>query len=356
MAWSLRVSSVLDALNGADGAIVSDPTNVRYISGFAGAYRGACVVAPDYLATVFDRRGQLPEMRPEAFDEPQPADIQSIVQAVGDFEGVLAYEDGHLTVRDVEELNALLGNRVRLVPGSGVIDAMREIKDPDEIGQIEVAAQIADAVLTFLANMRWQGETERTIAIAIEQRMIELGAEGPAFPSIVAKAPGNAMPHAIGGSSRIEQGDLVLIDIGARYSGYVSDITRMFSVGPVSDEISSRYSVLLDAQMRGLDAIRVGAETGAVDSAARAVLKDAGLGEYFGHGLGHGVGLTIHEGPRLSPYVNSRPLRTGNVITVEPGLYFPGAYGLRIEDLVAVTNGEGVVLSRYPKDKPTIVA
>ncbi len=336
--------------------LVTDPTNVRYVAERTSSHGGACLIGPDYSAVVFDRRGALPETPRRGFDEREPADFESILVALGDFEGGLGYEDHHLTVADLQKLDTVLGDRVRLVPAGGVIDAVREIKSPDEIGHIKDAADIADKVLTFLIGISWKGQTEQDIAITIEQKMIALGAEGPAFGSIVAKAPTNAMPHATGGSGRIEDGDLVLVDIGARCSGYVSDITRMFSVGPVADEVAMNYRLLLDAQTRGLNAVRAGAGSGTVDAAARTVLENAGLGEYFGHGLGHGVGITIHEDPRLSPFVSDRTLETGNVVTVEPGLYFPGRYGLRIEDLVVVGADGPIGLSSFPKAEPTVVS
>jgi Xaa-Pro aminopeptidase len=360
---SLRASSriartldVLDQMDGLDGLLITDPVNVRYLAGQPNAVGGACLISPDFSAVVHDRRGELPETPRQGFDTREPADFRSVRQVMGDFVGVLGYEDDHLTVADLRELKAFLDGRGELVAAGGLVDTMREIKSSDEIERIGTAAAMADAVLEFLAGIPWAGKTERDISIATEVEMLRLGAEGPSFPSIVTRPPANAMPHAASGASVIEPGDLVLVDLGVRFDGYLSDITRMYSVGPADADVLRHYAILLDAQERGIAAIADGVDSSIVDAAARDALSEVGLGEYFGHSLGHGVGMTIHEDPRLSPRAVGRPLRAGNVVTVEPGLYFPGKYGLRIEDLVVVGSDSAIVLSAFPKASPTVVA
>jgi Xaa-Pro aminopeptidase len=197
------------------------------------------------------------------------------------------------------------------------------------------------------------GRTEREVAIDVEREMRARGAEDPSFPSIVAGGPHGALPHAEPRDVAIEPNTLVVVDMGCRVDGYCSDCTRTFATGEVSDEMGSVYEVVLAAQEASLGAVRAGAECGAVDAVARDRISEAGHADHFGHGLGHGVGLEIHEAPRLAQNADGS-LVTGNAVTVEPGVYIPGAFGVRIEDLVVVTDDGAEILSHFPKKLITL--
>jgi Xaa-Pro aminopeptidase len=193
------------------------------------------------------------------------------------------------------------------------------------------------------------GRTEREVALDLEQEMRRAGAVGPSFPSIVAAGAHGALPHAVPRDQPIPAGTLVVIDWGAILDGYCSDCTRTVATGPIDDEAIEAYELVRRAQQTGLEAVTEGARCAAVDAAAREVIEAAGLGERFGHSLGHGVGLEVHEGPTLSKRSES-DLAVGNVVSVEPGVYLPGRFGIRIEDLVAVTADGADVFTRLPKE------
>jgi Xaa-Pro aminopeptidase len=197
------------------------------------------------------------------------------------------------------------------------------------------------------------GRTERAVALDLENEMRALGAEEPSFPSIVAAGAHGALPHAVPQDEEIPEGVLVTIDWGARLDGYCSDCTRTFATGDLSAEAAAVYETVRLAQERSLDAVLAGAEGKAVDAVSREIITDAGHGDHYGHGLGHGVGMEVHEQPRLAP-TSEDTLVTGNIVTVEPGIYVPGKHGVRIEDLVVVTDDGRDVLSGLPKDLRTV--
>ena len=225
------------------------------------------------------------------------------------------------------------------------------MKDAGEIALIRAAANLADEALRTVLEDGLAGRTEREVAIELELRMRRLGAEAPSFPSIVAGGAHAALPHAEPRPAEIAADVLVTIDWGALLDGYCSDCTRTYATSErISAEAREVYALVLDAQQRGLDALRPGPNGREVDAAAREVIVQGGHGEHFGHGLGHGVGLEVHEGPRLSRTAGEEPLREGSVVTVEPGIYLPGVLGVRIEDL-AVVRAEGAeVLTGLPKE------
>jgi len=235
------------------------------------------------------------------------------------------------------------------VPVSGLVEQLRIVKDREEIYHIAAAAELADAALRRILGEGLEGRTERDVALALEQDMRRRGASRPSFDTIVATGPHGALPHATPRDVEIRRGDLVVIDWGAELDGYCSDCTRTFSVGEPSQEARAVYELVHEAQLAGLQAVRAGAGGRAVDGTARAVIEGQGHGQHFGHGLGHGVGIEVHEGPRLSQ--RSRDdLVAGNVVTVEPGVYLPGKFGVRIEDLVVVTDEGCDVLTSLSKE------
>jgi Xaa-Pro aminopeptidase len=342
---------------GIDALLVTEPSNVRSLLAQRDLFGGAVLVSPDLQLAAVDRRGRFPE-RPSSpgFNDTEPVDLPSVRHVLQEGIGKIGYEDTHFTTADLEAVQAMGLGGNEFLPVLGVVDTVRELKEPEELRRIGAAMELTDQALTEVAATRWSGRSEREIALAIDVRMRELGAEGPAFPTIVNSQPRNAMAHGVPSDELLGEGDIVLVDVGARLDGYASDCTRMFAIGSLEREISDVYGVLLAAQEAALAVVHSGAERDQVDAAARTMIADAGYGEYFGHSLGHGVGVAIHEGPVLSPITGQPPLATSNVVTVEPGIYIPKKFGMRVEDLVAVTPEGCELLSSFPKQQPVPVA
>ena len=260
------------------------------------------------------------------------------------------FERSHLTYANWEVLRDA---GLDLVPGGGQVERLRAVKSDDELDLIGRATDITNRAYVRLAEERFVGRTERDLAFRFATFLHELGADGEAFPTTVASGPNGATPHAGTSGRVVEQGETVVVDAGAVLEGYASDCTRTFATGQLPDELRRAYDVVLEAQLEGLDAVLPGVSGKDADAAAREVIADAGLGEHFGHGLGHGVGLMVHEAPTLRPE-SQDTLAPNNVVTVEPGVYLPGVGGIRIEDLVVVREGAPVVLTSFPKELVTV--
>jgi Xaa-Pro aminopeptidase len=261
----------------------------------------------------------------------------------------LAFEDAHMTVREHVRLRERLAERVELVTVGDLVEPLRAVKSPDEIQRIRRAAEIADGALRDVMEQGLIGRTELEVAGALEASMRDHGADGASFESIVAAGAHGARPHAQPRPVKIGAGELVVIDWGAQLDGYCSDCTRTLATGDPGESAQAAYELVREAQLAGLEAVRAGVRGRDADSAARKVIDGGGQGEHFGHGLGHGVGLEIHEGPRLSQRSES-VLESGNVVTVEPGVYLAGEFGVRIEDLVVVTDTGSEILTSVPKE------
>jgi Xaa-Pro aminopeptidase len=230
-----------------------------------------------------------------------------------------------------------------------LVEGLREVKAPEELDRIREAAKLADAAFAELMADGIVGRTERALAFALAEKMFRLGAARPSFDTIIAAGPHGALPHATPRDVEVTPGELVVIDWGAELDGYCSDCTRTVASGEPGADGREVYALVLEAQSVGVDAVKAGAEGRAVDAAAREVIATGGHGEHFGHGLGHGVGLAIHEAPRLSQRSDS-VLEAGNVVTVEPGIYLPDRFGVRIEDLAVVTDGGCEILTSVSKE------
>ncbi|HYM58966.1 MAG TPA: Xaa-Pro peptidase family protein [Solirubrobacteraceae bacterium] len=335
----------------ADLLLVTDVVNVRYLTGFTGS-NAMAIVGPDMRRFLTDfRYVERAKAEVSGFDRERAP--QDFVKALGDRwpagELRLGFEDQHVSVRQHARLREVLPDRIELVPAGGVIEAERALKDPTELETIRSAAALADEVYAWLAEAGLVGRTERDVALALEHEMRRLGAEDPSFPSIVASAENGALPHAEPREVEIAAGTLVTLDIGARVDGYCSDCTRTWATGGLPDDLEEIYDLVLRAQQAALDAVEPGRTGREVDAVARDLIGAEGHGEHFGHGLGHGVGLEVHEAPRLAR-TGTDPLAAGNVVTVEPGVYVPGRGGVRIEDLVAVTGDGGEVLTTTTKE------
>ena len=345
-----RVAARLEE-QGLDLLLVTGLTNVRYLTGYTGT-NGLAVVGAGTRRFLTDfRYVEQAGAQVTDFDrETVPRDLRL---GLGDGwpEGAvrLGFEDQHVSVRHARLLRETLPDRVELVPAGGLVEAERAVKEPGELAAIRAAAALTDEVYEVVADQGVVGRTEREIAIALEQEMRLRGGEGPAFASIVASGPHGAQPHALPRDVAVERRVLVTLDIGAKVDGYCADCTRTWATGELPDVLAEIHALVLRAQEAGVAAVRAGLAGREVDAAARDVVDAAGYGEQFGHGLGHGVGLEIHEDPRLAQTSEER-LAPGHVVTVEPGIYVPGRGGARIEDLVAVTAEGRDVLSSTPKE------
>jgi Xaa-Pro aminopeptidase len=346
-----RVSARL-AERELDALLVTDMANVRYLTGFTGSTAYA-VVGPALRRFVTDfryverARGEVPD-----FDREQgpPQLLGALADGWPDGPVRLGFDEADVSVRTHNRLREVLPERVELVAAAGVVEAERAVKEPGELDAIRAAAALADDVYDWLREFGLVGRTEHDVAVELEHQMRLRGASGPSFPSIVASGEHGALPHAEPRAVPIAPDVFVTLDIGARLDGYCSDCTRTWATGDVGEELEEIYALVLRAQLSSLDAVRPGPEGREVDAVARELIAAAGHGDRFGHGLGHGVGLEVHEAPRLSRSNAEMRLAAGHVVTVEPGVYLPGLGGVRIEDLVVVTEDGREVISRTPKE------
>jgi Xaa-Pro aminopeptidase len=341
------------AARGLDTLLVTNLVNVRYLTGFSGT-NGLALVGGERRAFLTDFR-----YLDQAEDEVGPTferlrGKQDLLEdAARLLDGRVGFDDEHLTVKSHARLAELVEEGVELVPAGGLVEELRAVKDEAEVERIARAAALVDEALAALSERGLAGRTEREVALALENDLRERGAEGVSFPIIVAGGAHGALPHASPRDEPIERDSLVIVDLGCTVEGYCSDCTRTFATGALDTETAEVYALVLAAQERALDAVRAGAGAREVDAVAREAIADAGHGEEFGHGLGHGVGLEIHERPRLSP-LGEGTLAAGNVVTVEPGVYLNGRFGVRIEDLVVVREHGPEVLSGFPKALVTV--
>jgi Xaa-Pro aminopeptidase len=339
---------------GLDLLLVNQLVNVRYLTGFTGT-NGAFLVGSGRRVFLTDFRyveraaREVPD-----FERVRGRDdlLESAAELAGP--GRLGFDDQHMTVRAHAKLAAKVGEGVELVPAGGLVEALRAVKDDEEVSAIRRSAQIADEAYRWLITEHGlAGHTERDVALALERRAEDLGADGVSFPPIVAANANGALPHATPRRDAVIPRDtLVVVDFGCVLDSYCSDCTRTFATGDIEPEAAECYELVRTAQEAALVATRAGADVREVDRAARELIEQAGRGDQFGHGLGHGVGLEVHEAPRLAPSA-SGPLEAGNVVTIEPGVYVPDRFGIRIEDLVLVTQGEPEVMTTIPKELTT---
>jgi Xaa-Pro aminopeptidase len=326
--------------------LVTNGVNVRYLTGFASS-NAAMLVEPDRVQLFSDFRYAAAGRAVEGveFVETKRSLLADLAERLS---GRVGFEADDVAYAGYETLAA---GGLELVPRRGLVERLRAVKDEAELGALRRAAALTSEAYERLAGERFTGRTERELAWRMEVIFHELGADGLAFPVIVAGGANGARPHAEPGERTIERGTTVVVDAGCRVGGYNADCTRTFATGPLPDALKDAYGVCLVAQKAGLEAVRAGAGARAVDAVAREKIEEAGLGEAFGHGLGHGVGLLVHEAPRLSPLSpEDETLEAGNVVTVEPGIYLEGLGGIRIEDLVVVGEDGPEVLTAVGKE------
>lgn len=353
------MSDHLDALTAVvverelDALLVSDLVNVRWLTGFTGsnavALLGPALAQPRFV-TDFRYLTQIAEQLDERWEREIATELlRQVVEGLPEERPLrLGFDDDHLTVSQHAKLAELAPEGVELVAAGGAVEGLRAIKDGAEIDAIRAAARLADEALEEVLLAGLVGRTEREVALDLEVAMRRRGAQGASFAPIVAAGEHGALPHAEPRDVPIAADTLVVVDWGAQLGGYASDCTRTFATGELDRRDRAVYELVLRAQEQALAAVAPGPTGKEVDAVARSIIEEAGHGEHFGHGLGHGVGMEVHEGPRLSK-LGEAALVVGNVVTVEPGVYVPGAVGVRIEDLVVVTEHGNEVLTSLPK-------
>jgi Xaa-Pro aminopeptidase len=335
-----------------DCLLVTDLVNVRYLTGFTGT-NGACVVSREERLFLTDFR-YVERAEHEVRDfERLRAGRDLLADLAERLHGRAGFDDAHLSVKAHRTLSEKVSGGVELVPAGGLVERLRAVKDEDELRAMGEAAKLADSVYGGLVERRLQGRTELEVARELEADLRVQGADDPAFPVIVAAAANGALPHAAPRDVEIPGGTLVVVDMGAKVDGYCSDCTRTFATGELASNSAEVYELVLSAQEAALRAVRAGAACQEIDAVARDAIEEAGHGERFGHGLGHGVGLEVHEAPRLAKTAEGE-LEAGNTVTIEPGVYMPGEFGVRIEDLVAVTAAGCEVLTGFAKSLLTV--
>jgi Xaa-Pro aminopeptidase len=324
--------------------LVTAPTNVLYLTGFESS-NAAVLVEQDRVRLFTDfryaeRARELAGVEVEQTERFIYGDLAGRIPDTVGFEADAVSYANHEVLRETG---------VGLVPRRGLVESLRAVKEPGELDAIRRASRITDGVYERLSKEQLSGRTEKELVWRMTELFHELGADEPAFAIDIAAGPTAASPHAVPGDRVVQEGELVLVDAGARLDHYCSDCTRTFAVGDVSHSLREIYDVTKEAQQAGLDAVRAGTTGREADAAARAVIADAGYAENFGHGLGHGLGLMVHEAPTLRPE-STDTLEAGNVVTVEPGIYLSGVGGVRIEDLVVVTEDGCETLTASTKE------
>ncbi len=340
-----------------DGMIITDGYNMDYLSGYKG-HTGMLLFLGECRYLITDSRyTEQAEIEAEDYKivdigiEGYSKTIKTLLDELCDSKGgiSLGFEDKHISYSQYKAFVDTFGEAVMLEELGTSVNNLRMIKSEDEIQLIAKAEEIGDEAFNHILNFIEVGMTEKQVALELECVMKSLGADGLSFDTIVASGANSSMPHAVPTDKVIEEGDFVTLDFGCIYKGYCSDMTRTVYMG---DEMTEKqlevYTTVLNAQKSALNAIKPGMVCSDIDKIARDYISEAGYGDYFGHGLGHGVGLYIHEEPRFSRSCDV-VLEPGMVLSVEPGIYIPGEFGVRIEDLIVVTEGGYANLTESPK-------
>ena len=348
-----RLAAVVARLETAriDALLVTNLTNVRYLTGFSGT-NGQVLVHPQGATFFSDPRyeARAAQLVQGATVAIYPARLTDLLADHLSAAGVARFGvEGSMSLAERDQLSEVLPV-MEIVTSKGLVEDLRRVKDADELALLEVAASLADEAFAWALDNIAPGVSERDISLGIEMHMRQRGAEGVSFPPIVGSGPLSAHIHHTASDRALEKGDLVLLDLGCRWEGYCSDLTRTVVIGAARDEDAALYELVLEAQAAGIAAVAQGAHGAEVDARARAIVTGAGHGERFGHGLGYGVGLDIHEAPRLHR-ISEDTLRTNDVVTVEPGVYVPGHGGIRIEDCVVVGDMGAKILGHAPKER-----
>ncbi|WP_294550848.1 aminopeptidase P family protein [uncultured Pseudoflavonifractor sp.] len=259
----------------------------------------------------------------------------------------LGFEDSYMTVAEYKRLEGAL--QVELVPAQGLVNGLRAAKDQEELDAMVKAQRISERAFDEILKFIKPGVTEKEIAAKLEYDMLRFGAQKMSFDPIVVSGPNGSLPHGVPGDKKVESGEFITMDFGCIYDGYCSDMTRTVALGEPTEEMRKVYNVVLQAQLAGLAASKAGVTGKSIDAAARKVIEDAGYGEYFGHGYGHSVGIEIHESPNANMR-DETPMPVGAAVSAEPGIYLPGRFGVRIEDVAIMTEDGCIDITKAPKD------
>ncbi|WP_027107761.1 M24 family metallopeptidase [Lacticigenium naphthae] len=333
-----------------DAILVTSPYNLRYVSNFTGT-TGLSVITKDtaYFVTDFRYTEQAGEQAKNFSIIENKGDILAEVANICEKESIekLGFEEKHVTVSTYDNLEDLVDSE--LISASGLIEDFREIKEPKEIELIKRAIEITEAAYEYILDFIKPGMTEIEIANELDFYMRKQGATGVSFDTIVASGVRSAMPHGVASEKRVQKGEMITIDFGCYYKGYVSDMTRTFALGDPGEELKKIYAIVRKAQLKVLEAAKPGMTGAELDAVSRGYISEEGYGEHFGHSTGHGIGLEVHEGPAVSSK-SDKKFVPGNVITDEPGIYIPGLGGVRIEDDLLITESGNQNLMTLSKE------
>ena len=346
-----RLNAIRDwiAETNVDAVLLSKPANRFYAAGFTGS-AGTVVITADnqYLVTDFRYKSQAQAQSP-GFTYLEIGKHESAVKHIRDLElQRVGIEDEFISLSLAKEYEKEIPG-IELVPLNNQLTVIRSVKEPEEVNQIRKAAELADEGWEMIQGRIRPGISEHELALELEFFMRRHGAGGVSFQFIVASGVRSALPHGIASDKLIEAGDFLIFDFGNQVNGYCSDMTRTVVMGQATENQKEIYATVLKAQLAALEAVRPGITGVELDAIARDIITEAGYGSYFGHGLGHGVGIEIHELPHVN-HLGTTPLTPGNIITIEPGIYLPELGGVRIEDLVLVTEKGYEVLSKSRKE------
>lgn len=354
--YTSRRSKLTRSLKSADvdALLVTGESNVRYLTGFTGdstwlfVSKSATVLISDSRYTT-QIANECPDLDVDIRDARKPMHEAAAAVVKKAKAKLLGFETTHISFAQHAALSEEITS-AELVPTTGLTERLREVKDSWELTQIREAIYLAERGIAVVRSSLKPDQTEREIRYILEAAMRGFGANGPGFEPIIGVGPTGALPHAHAGDLRVSESPMLLIDWGAETrTGYRSDLTRCFVTGKPTKQMRKVYDTVLKAQQKSIAAIKPGVKCKAVDAIARKIIADAGFDKYFGHGLGHGFGLDIHESVRMSP-LSEQEFEPGMVVTVEPGIYLPGKFGVRIEDDILVTSNGHEVLTSVPRE------
>ena len=338
-------------LDGLDAILLTSEANCYYATGFMGegialvTRRGSWYFTDSRYTEAADKAiGDAAVIREVSREKPFSALINEALAEAGAEKA--GFEEQRMTVAE----HAVYSEKLHctLTPASSLMTELRGSKDEEELSCMTAAQQIAEGALEQILKEIRPGMTEKEIAARLNYLMVSAGAEKTAFDTIVASGPNGSMPHAVPGMRKVREGDFITMDFGCVYKGYCSDMTRTVALGRPSDEMRNVYDIVLQAQLAGIAAAKAGVTGAVIDGAARKVIQDAGYGVYFGHSFGHSLGIDIHEAPNAAPG-NDKPMPDGAVVSAEPGIYLPGKFGVRIEDVMILRPDGAQVITKAPK-------
>lgn len=338
-------------LDGLDAMLLTSEANCYYATGFMGegialvTRRGSWYFTDSRYTEAADKAiGNAAVIREVSREKPFSVLINEALAEAGAEKA--GFEEQRMTVAE----HAVYSEKLHctLTPASSLMTELRGSKDEEELSCMTAAQRIAEGALEQILKEIRPGMTEKEIAARLNYLMVSAGAEKTSFDTIVASGPNGSMPHAVPGMRKVREGDFITMDFGCVYKGYCSDMTRTVALGRPSDEMRNVYDIVLQAQLAGIAAAKAGVTGAAIDGAARKVIQDAGYGAYFGHSFGHSLGIDIHEAPNAAPG-NDKPMPDGAVVSAEPGIYLPGKFGVRIEDVMILRPDGAQVITKAPK-------